>query len=140
MSEENKAVARRFFEEIWNEGDVAKVDEILAPDYMGQAPPETMQGREGYRQLVSKYKGALPDLQFTIDDMVAERDLVTIRWSNNWTHQGELEGMAATGVKGETTGTTMLKIADGKVVNEWSNWDALGFMQQVGAIPEPGNE
>ncbi len=94
MSEENKKLVRRITEEVWNKGDLSLIPEIYAPDFVGNAPPETMKGPEGYRELVKKYRTAFPDVQFTIHDLIAEGDKVAVRWSTRSTHKGTLAGIA----------------------------------------------
>ena len=136
MSEANKAIVRRLIEEVWNEGKLSVIDEIHASDYVGHAPPEHMWGPEDYKELVARYRAALPDIRWTIDDMITEGDKVVFRWSTRWTHEGEFAGVAPTGRKGTAMGISICRIADGKIAEEWATWDALGFLQQIGVIPE----
>jgi len=139
MSEENKTLVRRITDEIWNQGTLDVADEIIDASYVGhgfgvELPP----GPEGYKQFVSIYRTAFPDLQFTTEDQVAEGDKVVTRWTARGTHKGELMGIPATGKQIVVTGIDIFRISSGKVVEEWVNWDALGVMQQLGVVPLMG--
>jgi steroid delta-isomerase-like uncharacterized protein len=95
-----------------------------------------MRGPEGVRQFVTTYLTAFPDGKITIDDQLAEGDLVTSRWTGRGIHQGDLMGIPPTGKQVTVTGITISRVKDGKVVEEWTNWDTLGLLQQVGVVPE----
>ena len=132
-TEENKAIARRVFEEIWNQEKLDLIDEIFATDYVGHITGNPdFNGPEGYKELVSIYLTAFPDVQYTIEDHIAEGDRVIIRWSTTATHKGELMGIPPTGLPVPTTGITIYRIAGGKILEEWSSWDDLGMWQQLG--------
>ena len=134
--EENKAIGRRWVEEIWDKGNLAAFDELLAPQFVcNYAPPEVPLGPEGYKQTVNLYRTALPDMHYTVDEMVAEGDKVAVRWNGRGTHEGSLMGIAPTGKQVTITGISILRIAGGKVVEEWGEMDMLGVLQQLGAIP-----
>src|SRR5919199_2849531 len=98
-AEENKAVTRRFLEEVFTAGNLKLVDELFAPDYVLHDPsvPQEVRGPEGMRQYVAMYRAAYPDTHFTIEDQIAEGDEVVTRWVGRGTHQGELMGIAPTG-------------------------------------------
>ncbi len=138
MSAENKAVVRRFIEEIWNKRNMAVIDEIFAPNYVNHDPssPDFGRGPESVRRLTSFYLSAFPDTRFTIDDQISEGDRVLTRWTARGTHQGDLRGIAPTGRKVTVTGMTVSRVSNGKIIEDYENWDALGLMQQLGAIPE----
>jgi steroid delta-isomerase-like uncharacterized protein len=137
--EENKVIARRIFEEIWNQRNLDAMEEVCATGFVRHDPASSELsgpiGPEGFKQVITVYTTAFPDHRFVIDDMVAEGDMVVTRWTATGTHQGELMGIPPTGVKGTVTGITMTRFAHGKAVEEWSNWDTLGMMQQLGVIP-----
>ena len=140
MSDENKGIARRFIEEAFNKGNLDVLDELIAPDYVTHdplVPPDLPPGPEGVRQLVSMYRSAFPDVRLTVEDQVAEGDKVVTRWSGRGTHDGDFVGVPATGKQGTTTGISLERISGGKIAETWVNWDTLGLMQQLGAIPEP---
>jgi steroid delta-isomerase-like uncharacterized protein len=137
MSEENKALARRWAD-IFAQGNLDLVDEIYASDFVGHDPamPEDMRGVEGAREFYSLYQSAFPDAEITIEDQIAEGDMVVTRWTGRGTHRGDLMGVPPSGNRVEVAGITISRIEGGKVTEEWDNYDALGMMQQIGAIPE----
>ncbi len=137
-TEDNKTRARRFIEEVWNQGNVAVIDELAAPSFSdpGLLPP--VQGLEGLKQYVTMYRTAFPDVYFTIDDQIAEGDKVVTRFTATGTQKGELMGIAATGRRATVMGITITRYENGKVVESWSNFDALGMMQQLGVVPSMG--
>jgi len=141
MSEENKALVRRFVEEAVNKGNLTILDELVASDYVYHGPngPQ-FRGPEGYKQLVTMYRTAFPDLRMTTEDMVAEGDKVVTRFSAQGTHRGELMGIAPTGKPVAVTGIFILRFANRKFVEEWENFDTLGMMQQLGVIPAPAEQ
>jgi len=98
-------------------------------------PPTSLPvGPEGQKQLFTKYNAAFPDSRFTVDAIIAEGDLVAVRWSVRGTHQGILEGLAATRKQVNLTGTATMRIVSGKIAEMWNNWDALGLLQQLGVV------
>ena len=96
-----------------------------------------MRGPEGAKETAKMYRNAFPDVQLSIEDQVAEGDKVVTRWIGSGTHQGEMMGIAPTGNQVRVDGMTISRIEDGKIVEEWEIYDALGMMQQLGAIPSP---
>jgi steroid delta-isomerase-like uncharacterized protein len=138
MSAANETLARRFFEELCNGREAAIADEIVAEDYVShgpQAPPA--EGPEGVKARIAVYQDSLDgfwDLQEVIS---AGEDRVLVRWIGRGTHRGELMGVAPTGATIAVEAITVLRIAGGKIAEEWTVWDALGLLQQVGAVPAP---
>jgi steroid delta-isomerase-like uncharacterized protein len=137
--EENKAVIRRFLDEIFGEGNLELVDELFAPDYVLHDPAVTgeVSGPEGIKQYVSMYRGAYPDTHFTIEDQIAEGDHVVTRWTGQGTHQGELMGIPPTEKQVTVTGIEVDRVGVGKIEETWVNYDALGMMRQLGVVPSP---
>ena len=137
-TEENKAVVRRWFEELFNPGNLEVADEIIAPDHVNHDPtlPDIPPGPEGQKQVVNLYRGAFTNAHISIEDQLAEGDKVVTRWTGSGTHQGEFMGVAPTGNQVTVTGITINRVSGGKIVESWTNYDALGIMQQIGAIPE----
>jgi steroid delta-isomerase-like uncharacterized protein len=133
------ALARRAFDEIWNTGNVDAADELFSPDYVNHDPtiPEVPPGPEGVKQLARMYRRAFPDLRFTIDEMLATGDKVITRWTGQGTHRGPLRGLPPTGRRVRVTGISIHRIAGGRIVETWLNWDTLGLMEQLGASPVP---
>lgn len=137
MSEQNKILERRLVEEVWNQGNFAVIDELVARDYLGHSstPTNETHGREGYRQFYAGLRQAFPDILFTVEDQVAEGDRVVTRWTARGTHVGEFQGIPPTGRHGTITGITIERIANGKVVECWTNADDLGMMRLLGVLP-----
>ena len=138
--EENKAIALRLYEEIINTGDFDKADEVISPDLVDheETPFPVPPGIEGFKQGFSTFREVFPDLRMDVQDMIAEGDKVVARLTVHGTHQGEFMGMPPTGNPIEVTATDIFRIGDGKIVDHWGNFDDLGMMQQLGAIPPPG--
>ncbi|MFQ5884656.1 MAG: ester cyclase [Thermoplasmata archaeon] len=135
-SEENEALVRRVFEEVWNQGKLDVIDELVATDYVLHDPATPgISGRDGYRQFVTIYRTAFPDLKFTVVDQISEGDKVATRWTSTGTHKGDLMGIPPTGKQTTSTGIVISRIVDGKGVEDWSIWDAMGLLQQIGVIP-----
>lgn len=134
--EEKKAVVRRFVEEVYNKGNLNAVDELVAEAYVDHA--QNVQGRAAVKEIVSSIRAAFPDLQVTIEDMVAEGDTVAVRTRSTHTHRGHFMGIPPTGVEGSHTGMAFIRIVDGQVVEFWEEADMLGLLQQLDAVPTPG--
>jgi len=136
MSEQSKAIARRFFEDVFWHGRLDAVDELFAVDYQDHDPvnEEDTYGRDGVREEIAAYRAGVSDLRFTIEDQVADGDRVVTRWNARGTHDGELFGVTATGNAIDVHGITIHRLADGRIQEGWWNWDVLGLMRQVGAI------
>jgi predicted ester cyclase len=114
---ENEAVFRRFYEGIWNEGDLAVGDELLSEDFVNHEVVDApISHRELYKHGVLQTRTAYPDWYLLIEELVAEGDRVTARWRAGGTHTGELEGVAPTGKREEFVGTTVVRMVDGKIV------------------------
>jgi len=140
-SEENKALARRYLEEIWDKGNVDLINELFTTDFVRHGPPAVegeVRGPEDFKGLVSTYHAGLPDFRVTIDDMIAEGDRVVTRWTVRGTHQGELMGSAPTGNQVTFTGYLFDRIAGSKIEEEWVDYDTLHVMQEIGAVPQQG--
>jgi len=140
-SEDNKAIVRRFFEEVLNEKRLDRADELVAPDYLDHdAVPGQGPGLEGARQQRwARYFAAIPDLHTTIDDLVAEGDKVVVRYTGEGTQQGELLGIPPTGKRFRFSGICIIRLAEGKIAENWEQDDLLGLMQQLGVLPAPGS-
>jgi steroid delta-isomerase-like uncharacterized protein len=138
-TEENKARSRRFFEEVWGKGNLAVIDELTAPNFVDHnAPPGLPPGLEGFKQFAVMYRSAFPDMQISVDDLIAEGDKVVIRWTARGTNSGSLFGMPATGKAVTITGITIERKVDGMTVEGWNSYDQLGMLQQLGVVPVPG--
>lgn len=136
MLETNKTIARRFCHDIWGKGDLAAADELIAENLVDNNPaPGQGPGREGHKQVLLAFRSAFPDLSFTTDDIIAEGDKVVLRFTARGTHQGDLMGIPATGKAITMSGIEILRIADGRIAERWSQEDEMGLMQQLGVIP-----
>ena len=134
MSERNKAYIRRVIEEVYNRGDLDVVDEVAASDLIIHASAQDIHGREGAKAYVAALRAGFPDLHFTIEDQVAEGDMVVTRWIARGTHAGEFQGIPATGKEVRLAGTDIDRISGGKVAECWAHVDELGLMRQLGII------
>jgi steroid delta-isomerase-like uncharacterized protein len=136
--EELKAKDRRVTEAM-NQRNLAVFDELCAPDMVVHSANMTTQGVEAYKQALSQAFTAFPDLQFTIEDQLAEEDKSVIRFTESGTHQGDLMGIPATGKQYHGTGISIVRHdANGKTAEVWINSDDLGMLQQLGVVPAPG--
>lgn len=138
MSEDLKAIARREVE-MFSTGDLSIADEIYSDDYVGHDPtkPEPIRGIEAAKEEAAGYRAAFSDLTLTIDNQVAEGEYVVTRWTARGTHDGDLDGIAPTGRSATTGGISMIRVVDGKIVEDYTEWDALGLMTQLGVVPAP---
>ena len=136
-TEQNKALVRQMVEEVFNQGNVSKADEFLAPNFVEreELPPGIPRDREGVKQLTTMLRNAFPDFKARIDDIVAEGDKVVIRQTWSGTHKGEFMGVPPTGKSVSFGVIDIIRIAGGKGVEHWGQMDSMGLMQQLGAIP-----
>ena len=135
-AEENKVLARRVLEDMFNKGNLDVADELLAPDYVDHDPamPEDIRGPEGFKQYVGAYRSAFSDLHLEIEDQIAEGDKVVTRWTGTGTHDGELSGIAPTGNRVTLPGMEIVRISGGKLVEGWEGYDSMTMMGQLGVM------
>ena len=139
MSEENKAIVRRFVEQVQNRHDVNAVDELVSPLFVDRSGMEGIEPtREGTKQFLTVLFATFPDLHFTVEDMVAEGDKVVTRKTFHGTHQARFLGIPDTGNRVDVEVIDIMRIAGGQIVEHWAEADMLGLMQQLGAVPPPG--
>jgi steroid delta-isomerase-like uncharacterized protein len=131
-----KLRVRRLLEEPWK-GSWDVIDEVVDAAYVGHdaGQPEPIQGPDGLREYLRTYSDAFPDARLTVHEQVAEEGKVASRWSARGTHAGELAGIAATGKEVTVSGLTLSTLEGGKVVEQWTTWDRLGMLVQLGAVP-----
>jgi steroid delta-isomerase-like uncharacterized protein len=136
--EANIEASRRVIEEAFNEGKLEVLDEICADDFIGHDPLAGDQNVAAVKQTIAGYRDAFPDLTFSIEDVLGADDRVAIRWRAEGTFQNEFMGQQPTGEKGEPTqGISIDRFdEDGKLVETWNQWDTIGFMREIGVIPE----
>ena len=137
MSSENKQIVRRFFKDLWNKGNLAVADPIIAPNHALHDPatPDFGKGPDGMKQIVTLYRNAFPDVQFKIDHMIDADNFVTTRYTATGTHKGELRGIAPTNKSIKVEGILITRMSRGRFGESWVIWDALGLMEHLGAVP-----
>ena len=138
-AEESKVIIRRWFEDLFNEGNLDVADEIVAPNHVAHDPalPDVLSGPEGQKHVVSLYRGAFPDAHITVEHQIAEGHEVVTRWTG--THQGEIMGVTPSGNRVEVPEITIVRVSGGKIEETWTSYDTLGMLRQIGAIPQPSS-
>jgi steroid delta-isomerase-like uncharacterized protein len=136
--------SRRLLEQSFNTGDFELIDQFVAPEALNHDPSlpaqmRDLRGPDALKQIVTMYRAAFPDVRMTVDDVIASGDKVALRWHSEGTHRGELAGLAPTGVHGSTTGISIDRWQDGKIVEAWAEWDNMGLARQLGAAPPEGS-
>jgi steroid delta-isomerase-like uncharacterized protein len=136
MSEPNKATSRRYLEGILSDGDFDAIPEVIAADYREHDPANEVdtEGADGVRAEFTMFRSAF-DFRLTVEDQLAEDDRVANRWTFRGPHIGEFAGVAGTGKQVEMTGVVIFRFADGMIQEASWNWDTLGLLRQIGAIP-----
>src|SRR3954464_11485771 len=139
-TEENKAIVRRWSEELWSQGKLDVADEIVAPDYVRHDPgdPFPARGREDVKRLVGMLRAMLPDLTITVEDMIGEGDKVVIRYTGVATDTEGFMGQPPTGIETRTAALQLFRLANGQIVESWAVRDDLGTLRQLGRLPAPG--
>jgi steroid delta-isomerase-like uncharacterized protein len=140
MSAANKAIVHRLYEEVWNRRKLEVIKEIISPSHALQAPNMSGSsiGPEAYKRNVLAFLAGFPDLRWSIEDTIAEKDKVVACWTISGTHKGDYLGILATNKKVSVEGITIHNVAGGKIMDSYSNWDVLGMMQQLGVVPPLG--
>lgn len=138
MSEENKAVLRRWFDEVWNNARADVIEELFDENGIAHGlsddPSYPIRGPRDYKPFYEAFRQGFPNLKVTIEDMVAEGDKVAARCSVRGTHEGDFLGRAATQSPVEITGITIVRIDNGKIVEAWNNFDFMTLYKQVGHL------
>jgi steroid delta-isomerase-like uncharacterized protein len=136
MSAENKAIVRRFVDEILNKMNWKVADEIIAPGFKFHftSRPEPL-NRQGFEQTLIPFHQGFPDIRFNIDDLIAEGNQVAARFTMTGTHRGEFQGLAPTGKHARWTGIAVFRIVAGQIVEEWPMPDVLSLLRQLETPP-----
>jgi steroid delta-isomerase-like uncharacterized protein len=137
MSDANVDILKRWFEEVWNQRQKEKIMELMAPECIGHGTADNGGDIHGPREFLTFYEricGAFPDTKVTVEDGFGSGDRVAVRWSATMRHSGDHLGLPATGKDVAITGTTIARIANGKIVEAWDNWDKLAMLQQIGVV------
>ena len=134
MPTDNKAIVRRLYDEVWNKRRLEVVDGLISPSHALNDPlaSDSQLGPNLYKQRVVELTTSFPDLRFTIEDMIAEKGKVVACWTISGTHKGEFMGIPATGRKVSVEGITIHLITNGKILDSYARWDALGLIRQLG--------
>lgn len=140
MSPDNNSIVRRLYEETWNKRKLEVLSELVSPSHALHGPnfSGSSIGPEAYKRQVALFLAGFPDLRWTIEDTIAEKDKVAVIWSFTGTHKGEFMGISATNKKVSIDGITVHEIANGKIMDSYVNWDTWGLMQQLGVVPAQG--
>jgi predicted ester cyclase len=136
MAADNKKIDRQLFEEPWK-GNLDVIDKFVDSNYVGHdaSQPEPLRGPQGFKDFVQQYRSAFSDARITVEEQIAEGDFVATRWTGRGTHDGDLQGIAPTRKQVTVSGLTLSKYKNGMLVESWDNWDTLGMLQQLGAVP-----
>jgi steroid delta-isomerase-like uncharacterized protein len=138
-TERNKELARLLMGQDISQGDESVAEVIIHPDFVDHTNPPGMQhGLEGHKAIVRLFRTVFPDLQWEINDLIAEGDKVVARTTMRGTHRGDFFGIPPTGRKVEMPGVHIMRVADGRIIEHWGSNDDLSLMRQLGAIPTPG--
>ena len=132
---ENKAIDRRYADEVLDQGKLDVIDEICTPDYVGHVPGMPPMDRAGDKQLIGMLHAAFPDLRCTMDDQIAEGDRVVHRLTCRGTHRGDFMGVPPSGAAVAVSGININRFAGGKIAESWGVIDMLGLLQRIGGIP-----
>ena len=137
--QDNKQVVRRLIEEGWNQGKTEVVSELLANNcrFHDEVFPHLTSGADNLRRHIESCRTGFPDLKFSIDDTITERDEVVVHWTARGTHKGSFLGMPATNKKAAVTGTSIYRLEGSKIVESWANWNLMSMMEQLGISSAP---
>jgi steroid delta-isomerase-like uncharacterized protein len=141
MSEYNKAIAIRWFEEVWNQGRDSAIEEMLAPNAVAHGLGDSeldVHGPEEFKPFVANLRGSIPDLHIRLDDLISENDRVAIRLTLEGTHTGNGLGVPPTCNRVRIQGIVIVTIVDGRIGEGWNSYDQLGLLRQIGALPGCG--
>ncbi len=136
--EENKAIIRRAYEELWNERNVEVVDELVTEDFLNHAaPPDRQRGRQGLKDVVRMFESAFPDFRYEVEDVIAEGEKVAVRDVFTGTQRGYFTGIPATGNRVTMEAIHIYRFSEGRLAEHWAARDDLGMMRQLGVLPPP---
>jgi steroid delta-isomerase-like uncharacterized protein len=130
--DDNKRKIERLFDDCFNQGNLALLDELVAPEYVG---PQDTRGPAGFRGIVAGLRTGFPDIHYTLDDVLAEGDRVAVRWHWTGTNKGPFRAFPPTGKSFTNPGVGIFQLKGGKIVAATLETDRLGFLQQIGAVP-----
>lgn len=134
MSEANKLLLKRWFEQVWNHKSEAAIDEMFSPQGKSHGFPEAdsvLVGPEAFKAIHRNFCGAFPDLHIDVEDIIAEGDRVAVRWRASMTHSGDHLGFPSTGKKATLSGSSFLIVKDNQVIEGWNQMDMQSLMQKL---------
>jgi steroid delta-isomerase-like uncharacterized protein len=134
-AESNKVLAQRVWEEIWHQGQLSRTDELFTADFVRHDPGRQLHGTDQNRQFIISMRAAFPDVHYTVDDQIAEGNKVVVRYRFRGTHLGEFQGMPPTRKEVGYSGILIYRVADGKIAEQWTEFDLLGLLRQLGVLP-----
>lgn len=141
-SQENKEVATRYYEQVYNRGNLDVACEVLHPEYVQRSlhysltSPDMLQGPQAIKRQAAAMRAAYPDFHYSIKSMIAEGEIVMVCGTVSGTHSGETRGVTPTGKRITFTSIHILRFEQGQIVEDWNLWDALGWWQQMGVVPQ----
>jgi steroid delta-isomerase-like uncharacterized protein len=141
VNEQNKAVVRRWFEEVWNQGREATIDELFPAGGVARGLGDSeaeVGGPEEFKPFVANIRGSIPDTHIQVEDIFAEGDKIAVRVKLEGTHSGPGLGVPPTGRKISVQGIIIFRMVDGQIVEAWNSYDQLGLLRQIGALPGHG--
>ena len=135
----NRALVRRFIDEVFNRGDLSVADEVLAPDYVHYDPAtgQMESGIDAFERMINMYRQAFPDFEIRLEEQIAAEDKVVERWTGRGTHQGSLMGIPPSGRTIAADGISIHRLSGGKIVETRTVFDTAGMLRQIGLIPGP---
>lgn len=139
-TQKNKAVVRRYFDELFNKHNLSVIDEVFSHNYINNQhydpnAGDVIRGREAWKEVAKLFFAGFPDQRSKLEDIIAEGDKVVYRWKTEGTHQGPFLGIAPTNKKISIGGITIDRVENGKVVETWTSWDTLTLLKQLGVAP-----
>jgi steroid delta-isomerase-like uncharacterized protein len=135
LAEQNKAVVRRYFEEVWNGHDLDAIGALVSPEYVNHAASTEEYRHGGARRIWEWILSVFPDHRFDVEDVAADGDTVAVRGTMVGTHEGELMGIAPTGKRVAAQQSHWFRVQEGKLAEHWAVRDDLGMLQQLGVVP-----
>ena len=138
MTEFERGLGKRWFEQVWNEGRREAIAEMLAPNAVVHEGGADTTGPAGFYPFFDRIRATLSAMHVSIEDSIADGDKICVRWSCTGKHTGEGLGIPATGAAIHVTGITIVRVADGMMVEGWQNWDMLGMMEQIKGMKASG--
>jgi steroid delta-isomerase-like uncharacterized protein len=130
-----KLLANQVWEEIWHQGNLRRIDDLFTLDFVRHDPGRELHGIEQNRQFITSLRTAFPDGHFTVEDQIAEENKVAVRYRFKGTHLGDFQGIPPTHKQISYSGILIHRIADDKIAEQWTELDLLGFLRQLGILP-----